>query len=68
MYAENRWHDKKVRTKEFQLGDLVLLYTLKNQKRKLKLQGLSPFIINEITNGGAVCLATLDGEAHGYFY
>ena len=71
MYAEKRrqkrWHDKKVRTKEFQPGDLVLLYTLKNQKRKLKLRGLGPFIINEITNGGAVRLATLDGEPMGTF-
>ena len=71
MYAEKRrqkrWHDKKVRTKEFQPGDLVLLYTLKSQKRKLKLRGLGPFIINEITNGGAVRLATLDGEPMGTF-
>ena len=50
MYVEKRsqkrWHDKKVRTKEFQQGDLVLFYTLKNKKRKLKLRGLGPLIIN----------------------
>ena len=43
------------------------MYTLKNQKRKLKLRGLGPFIINEITNGGVVRLATLDGESMGTF-
>lgn len=36
MYAEKRrrkrWHDKNVRSKEFQVGALVLLYTLKKQK------------------------------------
>lgn len=45
----------------------MLLYTLKKQKRKLILQGLGPFVINEITIGGAVCLETLDGEAMGTF-
>ena len=71
MYAEKRrqkrWHDKNVRSKEFQHGDLVLLYTLKKQKRKLKMRGLGPFVINEITNGGAVRLETLDGEPMGSF-
>lgn len=71
MYAkkrrQKRWHDKKVRTKEFQPGDLVLLYTLKLQKRKLKLRRLGPFVINEITNGGAVRLETLEGEPMGTF-
>ena len=71
MYAEKRrqkwWHDKKVRTEEFQQGDLVLLYTLKNKKRKLKLRRLGPFIINEITNGRAIHLETLEGEPMGTF-
>ena len=69
MYAEKRrqkrWHDKNVHSKEFQHGDLVLLYTLKKQKRKLKMRGLGPFVINEITNGGAVRLETLDVNPWG---
>ena len=43
------------------------MYTLKNKKRKLKLRGLGPFIINEITNGGAVRLEMLEGEPMGTF-
>ena len=31
------------------------------------MRGLGPFIINEITNGGAVRLATLNGEPMGTF-
>ena len=64
---QKRWHDKNVCTKEFHKGDLVLLYTLKKQKRKLKMRGLGPFVINEITNGGAVRLETLDGEPMSTF-
>ena len=71
IYTEKRrqkcWHDKNVRTKEFHKGDLVLLYTLKKQKRKLKMRGLGPFVINEITNGSAVRLETLDGEPMSTF-
>ena len=52
-------------TKRFQKGDLVLLYTLKNHKRKLKKQGLGPFVVNELSNAGAVRLETIDGEPMG---
>ena len=42
MYAEKRhqkrWHDCNLRTKEFHKGTLVLVYTLKQHKRKLKLR------------------------------
>ena len=38
------------------------MYTLKKQKHKLKLWGLGPFVINDITSAGAVRLETLDGE------
>ena len=54
MYVEKRrqkrWqHDNNLRTKEFHKGTLVLVYTLKQHKRKLKLRGLGPFVINEIS-------------------
>ena len=45
----------------------MLLYTLEKQKKKLKMRGLGPFVINEITNGGAVRLEMLDGEPMGTF-
>ena len=41
IYAEKRrmksWHDTHVKTGRFKTGDLVLLYTLKKLKQKLKM-------------------------------
>ena len=66
LYAEKRrrkhWHDQFVKTGRFRKGDLVLLYTLKKNKRKLKMRGLGPFVISELSTSGAVRLETLDGE------
>ena len=66
MYAkkrrQKRWHVHNLRTKEFHKGTLVLVYTLKQHKRKLKLRGLGPFVINSISPSGLARLETLDGE------
>ena len=66
MYAkkrrQKRWHDRNLRTKEFHKGTLVLVYTLKQHKRKLKLRGLVPFVINTISPSGLVRLETIDGK------
>ena len=67
MYVEKRrrkqWFDKNLKDRNFAVGDLVLLYTLKKNKRKLKKWGLGPYvIIHTILNSGAIRLATLDGE------
>ena len=53
---------KNLKDRNFAVGDLVLLYTLKKNKRKLKKQGLGPYVIHTILNSGAIKLATLDGE------
>ena len=66
MYAEKRrrkqWFDKNLKDRNFAVGDLVLLYTLKKNKRKLKKRGLGPYVIQTILNSGAIRLATLDGQ------
>lgn len=71
MYAEKRrqkrWHDENLRTKEFHKGTLVLVYTLKQKKQKLKLRGMGPYVINEITPSGTVRLETIDGEPMANF-
>ena len=58
MYVEKRRqkvsHDRNLRLQEFKEGDLVLLYSLKKDKRKLTPRGLGPYVITTITNGGAV--------------
>ena len=39
-----------------------MVYTLKQHKKKLKLRGLGPYVIDEISPSGLVQLATLDGK------
>ncbi len=56
------WYDRNLRLQEFKEGDLVLLYTLKKDKRKLTPRGLGPYVVNTFTTGGAIRLETLDGE------
>ena len=56
------FHDKKVKTKNFAQGDYVLVYTLKKKTKKLKKQGMGPFLIHSISSSGAIKLATLDGQ------
>ena len=71
IYAEKRcqkrWHDTHVKTGPFRKGDLVLLYTLKKNKRKLKMRGLGPFVINDLSPSGAVRLENLDEEPMANF-
>ena len=45
----------------------MLVYTLKKHKQKLKMCGLGPYVINELTTGGAVRLETLEGEPMANF-
>ena len=71
MYVEKQrhkqWFDKNLKERNFAVGDLVLLYTLKKSKRKLKKQGLGPYVIHSLLSSGAVKLATLDGEEMSTF-
>ena len=71
MYAEKRrqkqWFDRHVKTGRFKAGDLVLLYTLKKHKRKLKMWGLGPYVLNTMSPSGVVRLETLEGEQMANF-
>ena len=66
MYALKRrqksFHDARNKTKELKKGNLVLAYTLKQHASKLKKRGMGPYEIHDISNSGALRLATLDGE------
>lgn len=64
MYAEKckQWFDKNLKERNFAVGDLVLLDTLKKNKKKLKKRGLGPYVIHTILNSGAIRLATHDGQ------
>ena len=71
MYAKKKrhkhFHDQYLKTKCFCRGDLVLLYTLKKHKRKLKLRRLGPFVDSDLIMNEEVWLETLDGEPMGNY-
>ena len=55
---QKAWHDLHIKNKQFQQGDLVLLYDSKFLKHpgKLQMHWLGPYLVNSITSGGAVQL------------
>ena len=57
------WHDRHIKRKHFEVGSLVLMYDSKFFKHpgKLKMHWLGPYVVKEITDGGAVKLEKLDG-------
>ena len=56
-----KWFDRNLKNKDLKEGDLCLMYSVRNTKRKLKYQGMGPYQVVEITPQGAVRIATLDG-------
>ena len=61
---EKAWHDRHIKSKTFQIGDLVLLYDSKFIKfpGKFKTHWLGPYQIQQVTEGGDVQLSKLNGE------
>jgi hypothetical protein len=61
---EKAWHDRHIRTKKFQVGDLVLLYDNKYLQHpgKFHMHWLGSYVIQQITKTGVVWLGTLDGQ------
>ena len=61
---EKAWHDRHIKKKQFQSGDLVLLYDSKFMKfpGKFKTHWKGPYIVQKVSDGGAVQLAKLNGE------
>ena len=66
MYAlkrrQKKFHESHISTKEFKLGNLVLLFTLKQFFSKFTKQGQGPYVISGLSSSGAIKLSTLDGE------
>lgn len=61
---ERAWHDHHIEQRTFKSGDFLILYDSKFTKflRKLQMDWQGPYIVKEITNGGAVHLVNLNGE------
>ena len=66
IYKDNtkKWHDQKIMRKEFNVGELVLLYNsrLKFFIGKLKSRWSGPYIVVAVTPFGAVTLKTNSGD------
>ena len=56
-----KWFDRNLKNKDLKEGDLCLMYSVRNMKRKLKYQGMGPYQVVEITPQGTMRIATLDG-------
>ena len=61
---EKAWHDRHIKYKAFNEGDLVLLYDSKFAKfpGKFSMHWLGPYQVMYVTNGGAVQLVKLNDE------
>jgi hypothetical protein len=61
---EKAWHDRHIKQKKFQVGDLVLLYDNKFMQHlgKFKMHWLGPYVIQHVTEIGVAQLETLNGE------
>ena len=60
---QKAWHDRHIRTKQFKVGGLVLMYENKFLKHlgKLKTHWIGSYVVVHITEVGAVKLHKLDG-------
>jgi hypothetical protein len=67
LYKERtkRWHDKQVKTKQFKLGDKVLLFNSHVRlfgHGKLHSKWEGPYLVLHVTDHGAVTLQCDDGD------
>ncbi|MCO5549982.1 hypothetical protein L7F22_003459 [Adiantum nelumboides] len=59
---QKEFFDMHVKPKKINIGDYVLIYTLKQHAKKLKKQGMGPFVlVKDISSSGAIKVATLEG-------
>ena len=59
---QKQFHDCHIITKHFKLGDLVLVFTLKELVAKLSKRGKGPYVISDLSPSGAIKLSTLEGD------
>ena len=57
------WHDRHIKNKNFSIGGIGLMYDSKIFKysRNLQTNWLGPYVVNEITEAGAMKSEKLDG-------
>jgi hypothetical protein len=62
--SDKAWHDRHIRTKKFQVGELVLLYdsTYLYHPGKFFMHWLGSYVIKQITKTGVAHFGNLDGQ------
>ncbi|MCO5547027.1 hypothetical protein L7F22_000468 [Adiantum nelumboides] len=56
-----KWFDRHLKNKDIKVRDKVLMYGIRNEKKKLKYAGKGPYRVCEITPQGTIRVETLDG-------
>ncbi|MCO5604957.1 hypothetical protein L7F22_059132 [Adiantum nelumboides] len=56
-----KWFDRHLKDKDIKVGDKVLMYGVRNKKKKLKYAGKGPYRVCEITPEGTIRVEILDG-------
>lgn len=61
---EKAWHDQHIKLHTLKVNDVISLYDSKFTKfpSNFQMHWLAPYVIEEITDGGAVQLGKLNGE------
>ena len=66
MYAlkkrQKQFHDHHILTKEFRVGDLVLVFMLEEFEAKFTKCGRRHYVISNLSSSRALKLSTLEGE------
>ena len=60
---QKSWHERHIRTKQFKVGEIVLMYDRKflNNLGKLETHQIGPYVVVHITEVGMVKLNKMDG-------
>ena len=64
MQCEKAWHDRHIKLGTFKVNNLLFLYDREFDKfpGKFIMHWLGPYVIKEITDGGAVHLVKFNGD------
>jgi hypothetical protein len=59
-----KWHDRFIKKKQFQVGDWALLFDsrFKNFKGKFSTHWLGPYEVDMVFDNGSVKIKTIDGS------
>ena len=61
---QKAWHDRNIKNKNLSVGNITLLYNIqvKDKPKKLHIEWMGPYIVEEISANGSVRLRMLQGR------